>query len=417
LRNFSSPSFLRLSNIYEVNLRQYTPEGTINAFLNHLPRLHDMGVEILWMMPIHPIGIVKRKGVLGSYYSIKDFCDINPEFGTRDDFKVLVNAVHEKGMKIIIDWVANHASWDNVWTVTNPGFFIHDEAGNFKPPFDWDDVIQIDHSNKDQQLAMQEAMKYWVTEFDIDGFRADLAHLTPLTFWINARNSLDEIKPDLIWLAVSEDIHYFQAFDIVYAWKWMHATEDFFKKQLSVQSLIDVLDQHTKAFPPYSLELFFTANHDENSWNGTEYEKYGIYAKALAVFNYAYQNSIPLVYSGQELPNRKRLKFFEKDLIEWKEDTALHSFYKTLNAFHRNNFEGGELQFFDTDKNILAFSRIKDENCILFFLNLDKQQCKSNFINEQLKGTYRNIFSGELLSIGTVFNIELAPGEFLLLRK
>ncbi len=376
-----------------------------------------MGVEILWMMPIHPIGSIKRKGTLGSYYSIKDFCDINPEFGTKEDFKTLVNAVHEKGMKIIIDWVANHAAWDNVWTITHPDFFVHDENGNFKPPFNWDDVIQFDHSSKAQQDAMLNAMKYWVNEFDIDGFRADLAHLTPLPFWINARTTLDRIKPGLIWLAETEDIPYCEAFDIIYAWKWMHATENYFRSHLPVQSLIDLLHQQKAALPAHTTELFFTTNHDENSWNGTEYEKYGIYAKALAVFNYVYPYSIPLIYSGQELPHLKRLKFFEKDLIEWKENPELHSFYKTLIAFHKNKFTGGDLSLLHSDKNILAFSYSKEDRAVLLFLNLDKEKVASNFISEKCEGNYRNVFSNEMIAITGVIKIELAPGEFLLLEK
>ncbi|MFT3911000.1 MAG: alpha-amylase family glycosyl hydrolase [Ferruginibacter sp.] len=411
------PTFLSNSNIYEVNLRQYSPEGTIRAFMEHLPRLHDMGVEILWMMPIHPIGIVKRKGTLGSYYSIKDYCDVNPEFGTRQDFKALVEAVHKNGMKIIIDWVANHTAWDNVWTITNPEFFVHAEDGNFKPPFDWDDVLQIDHSSEGEQAAMLDAMKYWITEFDIDGFRADLAHLTPLPFWVNARSVLGKLKNELIWLAETEDVNYFEAFDISYAWKWMHATEDFFKNGLNVSSLINLLAQQKASFPPGVFELFFTTNHDENSWNGTEYEKYGIYAKALAVFSFTYPYSVPLIYSGQELPNLKRLKFFDKDIIEWSDQPALHSFYKTLTAFHKRMFAGGELVIFHADKNVLGYSYSKNDKTILTFLNLDKEKVSVNFISEKCKGNFKNVFSNQEMYIDDVIKLEMEPGEYLLLEK
>lgn len=174
---FKQPSFLASSNIYCVNLRQYTAEGTFNAFSNHLPRLADMGVEIVWFMPIHPIGKVKRKGTLGSYYSISDYTDTNSEFGCKQDFKKLVDAAHALNIKVIIDWVANHSAWDNVWTKNHPDFFERDEQGNFKPPYDWDDVIQINHSNPQQQQAMIDAMLFWIREFDIDGFRADLGIL------------------------------------------------------------------------------------------------------------------------------------------------------------------------------------------------------------------------------------------------
>ena len=413
----ATPSFLNNTCIYEVNLRQYTPEGTITSFLPHLPRLHDMGVEILWMMPIHPIGRVKRKGTLGSYYSIKDFRDVNPEFGTKDEFKNLVEAVHASGMKIILDWVANHAAWDNVWTINNPEFFVHGEDGNFKPPFNWDDVIQIDHSSEAEQRFMTDAMKYWITEFDIDGFRADLAHLTPLPFWLNARYVLSKIKNDLIWLAETEDVNYLEAFDIVYAWKWMHANEDFFKKDQGVKSLIDLLQQQAVTLPGGSLQMYFTTNHDENSWNGTEYEKYGIYAKALSVFCFTYPYSVPLIYSGQELPNLKRLKFFEKDEIGWRPEFELHTFYKTLATFHKNSFSGGKLKFLNVQKDVLAYNTIKDNRGMIVVLNLGKGKSQADLKVIDDYGNYTNVFTGETVTIPGNIDIGLEPGEFLLLQK
>ncbi|RYG29406.1 MAG: alpha-amylase, partial [Chitinophagaceae bacterium] len=178
MKEFNAPNYLNNSNIYEVNIRQFTPEGTFEAFANHLPRLKEMGVDILWLMPIHPIGIPHRKGSLGSYYSISNHQAINPEFGTMADFDNLVSKIHELDMKVILDWVANHAAWDHVWTIQHPQYFVRDEFG-FKSPFDWTDVIQLDHRNEEQQEAMINAMRFWVEERNVDGFRADLAHLTP----------------------------------------------------------------------------------------------------------------------------------------------------------------------------------------------------------------------------------------------
>ncbi|MBS1744379.1 MAG: alpha-glucosidase C-terminal domain-containing protein [Bacteroidetes bacterium] len=416
MTKFSRPECLSNSNIYEVNLRQFTPEGTIHAFSIHLPRLQDMGVDILWMMPIHPIGKLKRKGSLGSYYSISDYLDINPEFGSKEDFRKLVTAAHGYGMKIIIDWVANHTAWDNVWTRSNPEFFVKDADGNFKPPFDWDDVLQIDHTSIAEQQAMMNAMEYWITEFDIDGFRADLAHLTPLPFWIQARERLDRLKKNLVWLAETEDISYYQAFDIMYAWKWMHTTAHFVKHNGNVQMLTDLLKVQQHELPEGAMQLYFTSNHDENSWNGTEYEKYGIYAKALAVFNYTYANSVPLVYSGQENPVLKRLKFFDKDPIEWNEQPELHHFYKTLNQFHRDSFSGGEINFLHLHNNVLSFSRKKDEQEILVFLNLDRIRVTVT-VHDGDHSQYRNIFSGQVLSVAAHSSIELDPGGYLVLSK
>lgn len=408
-------AFLKNLNIYEVNLRQYTEEGTIQAFIQHLPRLRDMGVEILWMMPIHPIGIINRKGTLGSYYSVKDFCDVNPEYGTKQDFRILVEAAHALGMKIIIDWVANHAAWDNNWTVSNPDFFVQDEAGYFVSPYDWGDVIQINHSNIDQQAAMISAMQFWVRDFDIDGFRADLAHLTPLPFWRSARTAIDKMKPGLIWLAETEEPAYYDAFDINYAWKWMHLSEDFFKTGMNVSALTAFLEKQQVELPQHAFQLYFTSNHDENSWNGTEYDKYGIYTKALTVLSYTYPGSIPLIYSGQELPNIKRLEFFEKDSIAWTDKIELHSFYKTLAAFHKNNFDGGDFRFLQAQKNILAYSISNAKRGMLVFLNLDKERVAADFFNTGINGGYTNIFTCESVTIKENISVELEAGGFLLL--
>jgi alpha-amylase len=418
-----SPGFLKSSNMYEVNIRQYTPEGTFNAFAAHLPRLKDMGVEILWLMPIHPIGMVNRKGTLGSYYSIQNFEAVNREFGTVEDFKNLVEKAHALGMKIIIDWVANHTSWDNVWTKTNPEFFIQDEHGNFKSPFDWDDVIQLNHDNIGQQKAMITAMKYWITNVDIDGFRADMAHLIPLPFWINARMQIAPCKKDLIWLAETEDIHYHQAFDVSYTWKWMHITEQFIKKEKSLADCVGTLQEYKRDFPINALRLFFTSNHDENSWNGTEYEKYGMLAKAFAVFACTYLG-VPLVYSGQELPNTKRLQFFDKDEIAWRQNVELHNFYKTLFELRTSNNElfsqiDSSIYFFEElfSKNILAYQLKNKDAEVLVFLNLNTVGALEYLNLPNINNMYKDIFTGMDIDIPQKYLLELEGGGYCVFEK
>ena len=419
---FSSPSFLKKSNIYEVNIRQYTAEGTFNAFASHLPRLKDMGVEILWFMPIHPIGNIKRKGILGSYYSIKDHKGVNPEFGSEDDFRNLIKIVHNSGMKIILDWVANHTAWDHVWTKSNPEYFVHDEAGNFKSPYDWDDVIQINHADENEQAAMTDAMGYWVTDFYIDGFRADLAHLTPLKFWKDARSKLTPLKNDLIWLAETEEPSYHEAFDISYTWKWMHATEKYIKKEITLKNCLNVLNEYKNDFPVNALRLFFTSNHDENSWNGTEYEKYGSLAKALAVFSCTYPG-VPLVYSGQELPNNKRLKFFEKDTIEWGESFQLHDFYKTLFALRKRNKAVSAstdvtiISVAESLKNVLVYNLTKDEDQVYVFLNFSTGSISSDIHLNNSTGKYKNIFTEEFFELNNTFKFEAPAHGYTILEK
>lgn len=423
LTQFTQPAFLASSNLYEVNLRQYSTEGSITAFAEHLPRLRDMGVDILWMMPIHPIGVKNRKGSLGSYYSIKDFRDVNPEFGNKADFKQLVDVAHQLGMKVIMDWVANHAAWDNVWTESNPDFFEQDEEGNFKPPYDWDDVIQINHSNPAEQQAMIDAMKYWVTDFDIDGFRADLAHLTPLPFWINARTQITPLKKDLVWLAETEEVDYHKAFDISFSWRWMHDSEDYCKGKKPFEALVETLQYYNTGFPHDALHMYFTSNHDENSWNGTSFEKYNGYVKALSVFN-ATWHGIPLIYSGEELPLNKRLDFFDKDVIDWNGEEAWHDFYKILltlrhksEAISAGKFSLPVIIDGSIQKKMIAFYRRMEASVVVVLINMDDKDVEFHFSTEHIHGHYTNIFNGEKQYLGEGGIVSLQPGEYLVLSN
>ena len=402
-------AYLQQSTMYEVNLRQYTPEGTIRAFQSHLPRLQQMGVNVLWFMPVHPIGIQNRKGSLGSYYSVKDYTDINPEYGTREDFKHLVTQAHALGMKVIIDWVANHAAWDNVWTSTHPEYFKRDEQGQFLSPYDWTDVIQIDHANETAHQALRDAMCYWVKEFDIDGFRADLAHLTPLPFWVKAREQCAQIKAGLIWLAETEDVHYFDAFDVAYAWKWMHRTEKMIKEQRPVQSMIEVLHEQKHAYPENALELFFTTNHDENSWNGTEKEKYGIYCDALTAFCFVYPWSVPLIYSGQEISNNKRLAFFDKDALHWPFDLEKEKLYTRLSAFRKVMRCTHELHFQHAGEKILSMVRGTEEK-IWLLINFDEKEIQIDAEFFPLAVPCGDVMSGEVVKAKS--SLVLKPGEW-----
>jgi len=374
-----------------------------------------MGIQILWFMPIHPIGKKNKKGTAGSYYSSQNFFELNPEYGTKEDFKLMVEQIHEMGMKIILDWVANHAAWDNNWTITNPDFFVRDAAGQFASPFDWSDVIQIDHQNEAAHDAMIEAMSYWVEKFDIDGFRADLAHLTPLHFWMKARKKLAVLKTNLIWLAETEDAAYYDAFDIVFAWKWMHRTADFVKEHLPLQDLIHVLVEQNNPYPVDAIQMYFTSNHDENSWNGTEYEKYGIYAQAFAVFSFFFKPSIPLVYSGQEIPVMKRISFFDKDELNWNESISLHHFYKALSDARKSCGPDDDFSFLPFPNKILACTRKCADNTILMFLNLDEMPVTINHHLCDLR--YKNIFDPSGFIHAGSIDWFLQPGEFAVLQS
>jgi alpha-amylase len=421
-RRFKPVEWSYNGSIYEVNIRQYTPEGTFNAFAAHLPRLREMGIQILWFMPITPISMEMRQGSLGSYYACSDYTAINPEFGTLDDFKALVKQAHDMGFKVIIDWVANHTGWDHVWTKTHPEYFKRDSEGKFYDTNNWHDVIDLNFYDGGLRNAMTDAMKYWVTTCDIDGFRCDMAHLVPLDFWQQARIALDAVKP-LFWLGETEQYQYLDVFDCWYAWHWMSFTAMYCKQEKNLYNLQEVLKRYDKEFPTEAFELFFTTNHDENSWNGTEYEKYGSAAKALAVFSCTY-NGLPLIYSGQELPNRKRLKFFDKDPIEWTGTFELHEFYKTLLQFRKQHpaFMAGDRatpRFIVTNEShhVLSFVRRNQGREVFVALNLSPHHLVIQLPVEGIEGNYTNIFNGEKLALTTAGSFELKGWDYLVLDR
>jgi alpha-amylase len=412
-RKLPAVPWMQSSTLYEVNVRQYTPEGSFNALSAHLPRLADMGVQVLWFMPITPISEAGRKGTLGSYYACSDYVAVNPEFGTLDDFRNLVRQAHELGMKVIIDWVANHTGLDHVWTRTHPHFYKKNAAGEFYDTHGWDDVIDLNYYDQPMRRMMIEAMEFWIRETDIDGFRCDMAHLVPRDFWQQARTALDPLKP-LFWLAETEDLHYLDVFDSCYAWRWMHATERYFRHEADLRSLVQLLSVYEKDFAQGTLPLFFSANHDENSWNGTEFEKYGDAARLLAVLHFTW-HGMPLIYSGQELPNHKRLKFFDKDQIEWNDHVELHSFYRSLIRLHATHpaiLAGPAAlpQWLATDKNdvVLAFTRTFENKELLVILNCSSSSQIINFSLPDIAGNYTDAMTGHLIELHSP-SIELPP--------
>lgn len=421
---FSPPDWAHRGNIYEVNVRQYTPEGTFNAFSEHLPRLKAMGVQTLWFMPIHPIGKIKRLGTLGSYYSISDHKAVNPEFGNLDDFKKLVASAHSLGFKIMIDWVANHTSWDHVWTKEHPDYYEKDSQGNFHPPFDWSDVIQIDHNSVAEQDAMIDAMQFWIKECDIDGFRCDMAHLTPLSFWKTARERLDQVKP-LFWLAETEEVLYHEVFDASYTWEFLHTMEAYWRKEKDMSGLISVLSKYETGFPAAAIRLFFTSNHDENSHSGSEYERMGDAALPFAVLC-ATWGGIPLIYSGQELPLKERLNFYNKDTIKWTGNYLLNDFYKTLLEFHATHpaLRGGDpsVQCFristTQEDQLLAFMRKKGDREVLVILNLSgNNDLQFKIIDEKVNGKYQEVFSKTTSDINSTVVFNMHAWSYLVYQK
>jgi glycosidase len=424
-KDFKTVDWACTTNIYEVNVRQYSDEGTFNAFAGQLNRLRDMGVETLWFMPVTPIAVLNRKGTLGSYYSCSDYMAVNPEFGTLADFRRLVSKAHKLGFRIIIDWVANHTGWDHVWTKSNPEFFDRDEFGKFLPPFpDWEDVIHLNYQNAELRKAMVEAMKFWVNEADIDGFRCDMAHLVPLDFWKEARMELDAIKP-LFWLAETEEPAYHEVFDASYAWELLHSMEKYWKHETDMNGIDAVLFNYNTLFPATALRLFFTSNHDENSHSGTEYERMGDAAPAFAVLC-ATWGGIPLVYSGQEVPLKdKRLDFFDKDAIPWTGEYAMAGFYKVLLELRKSSpalrSADKSVRTFrlETTQNsrVFAFLKKNGDHEVLVLLNLSGDAISGRIIGEVVIGHFKEVFSGITIDLTTERAFEMKPWEYAVYQK
>ncbi len=420
IKSVKHPDWSYNLSIYEVNTRQYTPEGTFEAFDTHIKELKDMGVGIVWFMPINPIGEKNRKGTLGSYYSVKDYKGVNPEFGTLEDFKETVNQIHSMGMYVIIDWVANHTAWDNVWVKEHPDFYTKDSLGNFVPPVpDWHDVIDLNYDNKELWQYMIDAMKYWVEECDIDGFRCDVAGMVPLDFWKTAHAELDKIK-NVFMLAEAEGPELHEAFDMTYSWELLHLMNNVAQGKKDVQSIRDYFQKEKNQYPADAYRMRFTTNHDENTWNGTEFERMGEAAETFDVFTCVIPG-MPLLYSGQEAGLNKRLDFFEKDTIEWK-DSKYKFLYTTL--FHEkennkalwNGLQGGEMiPVQSSASEVFAFVRKKDTSKVYAIFNLSDKKVKTELESDLISGEYINPFSGKKFYVKSKEWLQLKPWDYRIL--
>ena len=394
------PKWSEQSNIYEVNLRQYSKAGSIKEFEKHLPRLRKMGVEILWFMPITPIGVEGRKMTnsdLGSYYAVKDYKAVSAEFGTMSDWKALVNHAHAMGFKVIVDWVANHSSPDNPWIKNHPNFYAKDKDGTIIPPNpDWTDTRKLDFASQELRDSMTEAMKFWITSTHIDGFRCDVADGPPADYWKSCIASLRKVK-DIFMLAEGENPALHEAgFDATYAWSIMGPLADIYNGKRTIASFDSVLEQNISRFPKDAMRMYFTTNHDENSWNGTEFEKYGNAYKTFAVFTQTMYQSIPLIYSGQEVKNTRRLKFFVKDPIQWG-NYEMAPFYRTLlNLRRRNPALAADAAYkrvtTANDMTIFSFMREKAGHKVLTVLNFSNQPQQFTIKDKAIEGSALNVF-------------------------
>lgn len=425
------PPWAKSANIYEVNLRQYTSEGTFKAFERHLPRLKKMGVDILWLMPIFPVSEKNRKGTLGSYYAVSDYKNTNPDYGSLEDFKSLVKKIHDLNMYVILDWVPNHTGWDHTWITEHPNWYTQDKNGKIIDPINpetnqswgWTDVADLNYDNMAMRRAMIDDMLFWITDYGIDGFRCDVAHGVPLNFWEEATKTLYKEKP-LFMLAESEltDLRNKDYFVMDYGWK-LHHLMNKISKGINSAIDLDVYLAEDKALYQNGYNMHFTSNHDENSWNGTVFERMGDAHLAMAVLASTIEG-MPLIYSGQESANKKRLEFFEKDTIEWG-DYKYSEFYQTLNELKHKNpalwngKDGGDLIRInsDDDQSIFAFMRQKGENKVIVILNLSKVPKEFKLQGADYVGEYNNIFAMRTTTMSEDMMMNLAPWEYMVLSN
>ena len=418
------PSWAKSASIYEVNIRSYTTAGTFKAFQAHLPRLKKLGVKVLWFMPIHPISTTNRNGSLGSPYAVNDYKAVNPDMGTDADFRKLINAAHAAGFKVVLDWVANHTGWDNVWMSAHRDWFTQVNGVIQPPNRDWLDVADLNYNNADMRAAMIDAMKYWVTNFNIDGFRCDYANGVPTSFWEEATRQLDAIKP-MFMLAESEGVadELNSAFNGNYSWSLLSRLNSVANtSDPDASYLTSTLDSLTYTYANGTFPMTFITNHDQNSWNGTEYERLPGFVKRFSALYFTVPG-MPLIYSGQEVGFNRRLAFFDKDAITWPKSSSMTTFYtklislKTKNSALWNGSAGGELVQYDgTNSKVLTYTRQRGSSKVVVAINVSSSKAKTTIATgSAFKGSYFDFNSGSKVKVSkNSITLSVPAGGFVI---
>lgn len=415
------PAWSRNAVIYEVNVRQYTPDGTLAALQRHLPRLKDLGVDIVWVMPVQPIGKKNRKGVLGSYYSISDYTSVNPELGTLADFKAFVDAAHAQGMKVLLDWVPNHTAFDHPWITQHKDYYVTKADGTIinardgeGHDTDWTDVAELNYDNKDMRREMIDAMRWWLDKTGIDGFRCDVASGVPVDFWVEARRALKVSRPDLFMLAEAEDPRLDVAFDMSYGWEFHHLLNEIAQGKKPTSVLDPYFAKDDTRFGHGTYRMYFTSDHDENSWNGSEFERMGANHVPAFVLSSTVQNSMPLLYSGQEVSLKKRLRFFEKDTVDWN-GPSLASFYHAMfdlkhhEAALANGPWGGPQTTLKTTggDRVYAFSRTQGANTVVTAVNFGDTPVKAAYQGFAHPGDYTDWMTKSKVALAAQGSVDI----------
>ncbi len=426
-----SPDWAKNATIYEVNTRQFSVAGNFKAVEAQLPRLKEMGVDIIWLMPIYPISQKNKKGSLGSPYAVADYKAVNPAYGTLADFKALVQRTHALGMRIILDWVPNHTGWDHVWVKQHPDWYTRVNGKLIAPidpktnkPTDWTDVVDLNFDNPDMRKGMIEAMQYWVRECDIDGYRCDVAGFVPNDFWAEVRPQLDKIKTVFMLSEWEDEPDQFKScFNMNYGWAMHSLMKAVAKGERSADKIDSLRETNQKRFPNWYYQMLFTQNHDENTWNGTLSESFGPAANAFVVLSSTLEG-MPLVYNGMESNLNKRLAFFEKDTISWGTYEKSNFYGTLLTLKHRNRAlwngnAGGKVVKIPTDRDdkVYAFHRQRDNDRVIVVLNLSAQPQTAQLGGNGYEGMYTEVFTRQPVNFKTSVTVTLKPWEYRVLTN
>ena len=413
--------------LYEMNVRQLTPEGTLRAAAAKLPFLKDLGVDAVWLMPVYPIGEAERKGSLGSYYSIRDYCAVNPELGTMADFDAFVTEAHRLGMKVLLDWVANHTARDARWVTERPAdWYERDAAGEPVVPNGWDDTAKLNYANRAVWQGQIDAMRFWLAEHGVDGFRCDMAMLVPTAFWQEAAAQLREVKHNLFMLAEAEQADLFdRAFDACYAWEFHHIVNDIAQGRRRVWDLRNYLYADRDRYPRSAMRLMFTSNHDENSWNGSEFRRLGDAAGIMAALTFVLPQSMPLVYTGQAFGYDHSFAFFDRDPMVDPRPGRFTELYRLLCLLkHRNRaLQAGERggSFVEIENNakdcLMTFVREVEGNRVLCVMNLSPYTIHADFNTGIYQGEYADALTGDRIVVPYRVEQDMAPWSYRILIR
>ncbi len=411
--------------LYQINTRQFTPEGTFAAARAHLPRLAEMGADIIWLMPIHPIGEVNRKGSLGSPYAVRDYRAVNPQLGSEAEFRAFVDEAHRLGMKVILDWVANHSAYDNPLTQSHPEWYTRTPEGALTSPAgtDWSDVADFDYRQPGLRRYMTESLVYWVREFGIDGYRADVAGYVPLDFWETARAELDTVKP-VFMLAEWEqrDLHV-RAFDATYGWGWKEAMQRLVKDGGGAGAVRGYYAGQAETWPNAAMRMVYTENHDQNSWDGVAAEIYGPAYEAAIALSFV-GSGLPLIYNGQEADNNRQLAFFERDPIIWRKGRydgllrQLIALKTEVRALHNGRFGAAMVEVpTNAAADIYAFTRGEPGERVFAVFNLSPRAHPAVFERARHYGRYTDALTGAAASFSGGETLDLAPWGYRIFKE